>query len=403
MRKHSVIIVGGGIGGSACAFYCQKAGLDVSDVLMVEKEQFPRDKVCGDGLQAPMMPILKDMGILNKILEVSYINNSIAYVDAEDRRVLVPYKPPQSVHYSCPRYIYDDIVNKAAVATGIDYMENFDALEILMHRGQACGVRGMYNGQILDLECDLVILANGSHSMLSRQVGFYEEDPDYVFYGIRGYFDDVGGIGDEEEFHYLDIFRDGGYIWLFPEGPCHNGTYRCNVGVFITEANLKDLGKTSEEILWWWRDNTKYGKERLGNATLVGEIKGWRLPTGKHQAIHAAGVIAVGDAGNMIDQCFGGGAGAAMRSGMVAGQFAAKAVQANDFSKEYLQKYEETINQELGDFYLAIQIAREFVFKNKDTTISYLNFVEKGSPGGNSAYLKSIGLDINVKSPYSTK
>ncbi|MGI6560798.1 MAG: NAD(P)/FAD-dependent oxidoreductase [Saccharofermentanales bacterium] len=73
MRKHSVIIVGGGLGGATCAFFCSKLGLDV---LMVEKDQFPRDKICGDGLQAPMYPILKEMGILDDVLAVSFPNKA---------------------------------------------------------------------------------------------------------------------------------------------------------------------------------------------------------------------------------------------------------------------------------------------------------------------------------------
>lgn len=399
MRKHSVIVVGGGLGGATCAFYCQKAGLDV---LMVEKDQFPRDKVCGDGLQAPMMPVLKDMGVLDEVMAASYVNNGLAFVDSREERVIFYYKPPMSSHYSCPRYIYDNIVNKAALATGIDYMDNFEALEVLTRRGQAYGVRGLYNGSIVDLECDLVVLANGSHSMLSRQMGFYEEDPDYVFYGLRGYFDGVGGIGDETEFNYPDIFRDGGYIWLFPEGKCEDGTMRCNVGVFITEANLKDLNMSTEEIMWWWRDNTKTGKERLGNARLVGELKGWRLPTGKHKAVHAAGVIAVGDAGNMIDQCFGGGAGAAMFSGKVASVIAEMAVKANDFSKDFLKQYEDAIDKQLGDFYEGIQIWREHLYGKPETISDFIDYVKNGGPGAMTGYLMSKGIKLPVD-PYAGK
>jgi flavin-dependent dehydrogenase len=399
MRKHSVIIVGGGLGGATCAFFCSKLGLDV---LMVEKDQFPRDKICGDGLQAPMYPILKEMGILDDVLAVSFPNNGLAYVDSREERAVMYFPPEIPPHYSCPRYIYDAIVNKAAVDTGIDYMDNFEALEVITRRGQACGVRGLYNGSLLDLECDLVILANGSHSMLSRQMGFYEEDPDYVFYGLRGYFDGVRGIKDESEFVYADIFRDGGYVWLFPEGRSEDGTTRCNVGVFITEANLKDLDMTMEEILWWWRDNTKTGDQRLGKANLVGKLEGWRLPTGKHQAVHSAGVMAVGDAGNMIDQCYGGGAGTAMISGKIAAGIASEAVKANDFSKEFLNKYEDTIEKVLGSFFEGVQIWRDHLFGKPETVIEFVDYVNSGGPGAMTGYLMSKGIELPAE-PYSSK
>ena len=39
--------MGGGPGGSATAYHLARRGVDV---LMVDKAQFPREKVCGDGL-----------------------------------------------------------------------------------------------------------------------------------------------------------------------------------------------------------------------------------------------------------------------------------------------------------------------------------------------------------------
>ena len=42
-----VIVVGAGPGGSAAATFLSRQGLDV---LLLEKSQFPREKVCGDGL-----------------------------------------------------------------------------------------------------------------------------------------------------------------------------------------------------------------------------------------------------------------------------------------------------------------------------------------------------------------
>ena len=42
-----VIVVGAGPGGSATAYHLAKHG---AKVLLLEKTEFPREKVCGDGL-----------------------------------------------------------------------------------------------------------------------------------------------------------------------------------------------------------------------------------------------------------------------------------------------------------------------------------------------------------------
>lgn len=117
------------------------------------------------------------------------------------------------------------------------------------------------------------------------------------------------------------------------------------------------IGMTTEELLWDWPKNTRYGRERLGGATLVGELKGWRLPTGKRQPIHANGVIAVGDAGNMIEQFGGGGVPQAISAGAIAAKVAHLAVKTDDFSKDFLKRYSDMIDQALGPSYQHLSAA----------------------------------------------
>ena len=62
--KRQVIVVGAGPAGSSAAFYCAKHGLDV---LLIDKESWPRDKVCGDGWLPSLKPIFEDMGIYEEM------------------------------------------------------------------------------------------------------------------------------------------------------------------------------------------------------------------------------------------------------------------------------------------------------------------------------------------------
>src|ERR1700710_859082 len=61
-RRHDadVIVVGAGPAGSSAAYWLARAGLDVA---VVEKTEFPREKVCGDGLTPRGTRALIDMGI----------------------------------------------------------------------------------------------------------------------------------------------------------------------------------------------------------------------------------------------------------------------------------------------------------------------------------------------------
>ena len=60
VRQADVIVVGAGPGGSASAYHLARHGLDV---LLLEKSEFPREKVCGDGLTPRSVKQLIKMGV----------------------------------------------------------------------------------------------------------------------------------------------------------------------------------------------------------------------------------------------------------------------------------------------------------------------------------------------------
>lgn len=376
MKKRQVIVVGAGIGGSTCAHYLAKAGVDV---LLLEKAQFPRDKVCGDGQVPGVHPILKEMGIYDEIRKNASLTSGTILSGTDE--VMHTFPRNEGEYCFCtPRYIFDHIVNQAAIDAGVDYIDNFDVTEVIMDRGWAKGIRGIHRGKVVEFESDAVVVANGSHSMVARDFGFFQEDPNYLFFGIRGYFENVKGLTDNIEFHYpAEFFYPAGYIWLFPMSKT-----KANVGVFLTENCLKKSGMTMEEILYWWRDNFKIGKERLGDAHLLGELKGWRLPTwGMTKEIHGNGVLAVGDAANMIEPLYGGGTPHAMIAGKIAAGVLAEAVKQNNFSKEFLQLYRDKVNEILGLGYDAMELFRKEIFTDPEDLKSLIQYGKTKLAGQN--------------------
>ena len=59
-----VAIVGSGPAGSSCAAFCAKAGLRA---LLLEREIFPREKVCGDCLNPACWPILRRLQLTERV------------------------------------------------------------------------------------------------------------------------------------------------------------------------------------------------------------------------------------------------------------------------------------------------------------------------------------------------
>jgi glycine/D-amino acid oxidase-like deaminating enzyme len=59
-RSADVIVVGAGPAGSAAAWQLRQAG---REVVVLEKAEFPREKVCGDGLTPRGVQALRDIGV----------------------------------------------------------------------------------------------------------------------------------------------------------------------------------------------------------------------------------------------------------------------------------------------------------------------------------------------------
>src|SRR5437660_12402098 len=64
MDTFDVAIVGGGPAGSTCAAFCAAAGLRT---VLFEREKFPREKVCGDCLNPACWPVLRRLGVAERV------------------------------------------------------------------------------------------------------------------------------------------------------------------------------------------------------------------------------------------------------------------------------------------------------------------------------------------------
>src|SRR5713226_1715138 len=87
MKIFDVAIVGGGPGGSACAAFCAAVGLRT---LLLEREKFPREKVCGDCLNPSCWPVLRRLGIAERVAQLPHgVLDAVEFVAIGGQKVIV--------------------------------------------------------------------------------------------------------------------------------------------------------------------------------------------------------------------------------------------------------------------------------------------------------------------------
>ncbi|MDX1439206.1 MAG: FAD-dependent monooxygenase, partial [Rubricoccaceae bacterium] len=72
MNEYDAIIVGAGPGGATAAAVMARMGLRP---LLIEKDSFPRDKVCGDALSGKTVDVMKRLGMIEALQAVKQVDS----------------------------------------------------------------------------------------------------------------------------------------------------------------------------------------------------------------------------------------------------------------------------------------------------------------------------------------
>ena len=344
---YDVIIVGAGPAGTCAALYGYRQGLKT---LLLDKSQFPRDKTCGDALSGKSVKVLDDLGLISGVdnLNGSIIKRIIFGNPRHSECELLLDKSLNKKHikhgYVIPRIAFDNFMLEEAKKVS-KYEDGFTVNDLIFDNNNiVVGVKGRTkNGEEKEFRGNLVFGADGPSSIVSKKAGLYDMKMEHTAVGIRCYYENVKDLTDQIELHYVKEMNPG-YFWIFPAGQ-----NRANIGVGLLKSIVKKEERKLSDIMLDVIDSENF-RHRFKDALPMEKPKGWNLPFGSiKRENHGDGFLLLGDAAGLVDPFTGEGIGNAMVSGRIASEIAAKSKQDNNFTKQYLKKYDQDLWGYLGN------------------------------------------------------
>jgi geranylgeranyl reductase family protein len=357
IRAADVIVVGAGPGGSAAAFHLARHGLAVE---LLEKAEFPREKVCGDGLTPRAVRQLVTMGVDTQA--AGWVRNKGLRVIGGGIRMELDW--PDLATYpnyglTRTRTDFDEILAKAAVAAGATLRTSTTVTgPVLDDAGRVVGVSAQVGDdkEPLEYRAPVVVAADGVSGRFALSLGIAKRDDRPIGVAVRRYYKSPAKHDDDYLESWLELrSREGGdtllpgYGWIFGMG---DG--RVNVGLGVLNSSTA-FGKTNyRNMLTDWLSTTpdEWGMNDEANAD--GPIMGAALPMGFNRVPHyTRGVLLVGDSGGMVNPFNGEGIAYAMESGEIAADVIVQALArpAGPERERALASYPTELKARFGGYY----------------------------------------------------
>ena len=402
----NICIIGAGPAGTTTSIFLSKMGIKH---LIIDAAVFPREKVCGDGLD------MKTIRMLNHI-DPSIIPNELLkdknYTPSWGMRSITPsgkikdytYRPLAGEESKCPfivakRFNFDNfLVGKIDTSTA-DFRQD-TRVKTIAKEGKDWKLTAYNADGELEITCQLIVGADGDHSTVLKYLGDRKVNRNHYWGSVRQYWKNVEGSHKNNllEFYYPKDLPMG-YFWIFPLA---NGEFNVGYGItsqIASERNL-NIRKIFREII----ANDPVIAHRFKNAEPVGEEEGWGIPVASlRRKVVGDGWLLVGDAASMVSPNTGEGIGTGMMTGYIAAKFIQKGLATGNFDEKTLANYSREVYKRMEsqiksyNFYLKYPGFNNFLMNNfvGDGFLFQLGFKYMMRGWLKTAYEKEVKVDLD--------
>ena len=289
---------------------------------------------------------MKELGLLDEFKDVEHTQMyGVTFSSPDGTVVPVGAKGNgEAPGFVCRRMVFDNVLFQNAKKLAAKTIEEFLVTDLINENGAVVGIRGNHKGEEKEFRAKIVVGADGAAGMTARKLGAANTDGGHQYAGLRAYYENVDGMGDKIELHFVKESLPG-YFWIFP---LPDKKANVGIGVIVTDMQKKkmNLANIMEEII----TNNPTFRERFRNAKRTSDLKSWMLPlASKKVKSYGNGYVLIGDAASLIDPFTGEGIGNALTSGKISSQVILEALDENDLSEAKLSQYQKRLYDLIGD------------------------------------------------------
>ena len=303
---------------------------------MLERGSFPRDKVCGDFVNARGLRQLESLGCFTEQDARTYtpIRHSSTWL-GEQLLATAPLPTiaglPDRGHV-IPRRELDDRVVRAALDRGAALVDGCQVTSVVRN-GARYQVRGSAGGHRVTFEADFLVGADGAQSFVSKAMGLRSQDPRYVVAAQRAY---CHGLTLDETIVRFDESAFPAFGWIFP---IRAGL--CNVGVGVLAESSRKFQVSVREVFEGLRKFIELRAAERGERVEIESPRGWPIKVfgGPQRMVFERGLL-VGEAAAQVDPVSGEGIPLALQMSEVAAEVIPDALARNE--TRALHRYEST-------------------------------------------------------------